>query len=367
MNLYRALKRFNRSFPYYCFRAVPGFEKLKSQDNHPESLKPIYGIAVDMGASHLRFVLADPQANVLEESRERVNSEAGARGVIEQIRDGIRRLVPPGEPLRGIAIGVPGCVQPRTGKIFDANNVPGWREVDIGEELEDTFRCPVFLDNDANMAAIGEHSHGVARGVDNFVFVAVGTGIGAGIFMNGRICRGRSGSAGEIFRMNVDWTRWEEDFPDTGHLETYASGLGIAAEGRKLLSPGNGSSAPTPVDERDARYVFDASQAGDPKARKVIENSLVILGVGIANLISVLDPELVVFNGGVVRGSPQFLLATVEKVVRKIHPRPPSIQLSALGDKAQLWGAIHTLLDPEQEHAIRARGKTSAKTVSVED
>ena len=74
----------------------------------------------------------------------------------------------------------------------------------------------------------------------------------------------------------------------------------------------------------------------------------------VANLISVLDPELVVFNGGVVRGSPQFLLATVEKVVRKIHPRPPAIQLSTLGDKAQLWGAIHTLLNPEQEHAIRA-------------
>jgi glucokinase len=338
---------------------------LKSQDNHREGRKPIHGIAVDMGASHLRFVLADTQSNVLEESRERVNSEAGARGVIAQIREGIRRLVPPGEPLQGIAIGVPGCVHPQTGKIFDANNVPGWREVDIGQELEETFRCPVFLDNDANMAAIGEHSRGVAQGIDNFVFVAVGTGIGAGIFMNGRICRGRSGSAGEIFRMNVDWTRWEEDFPDTGHLETYASGLGIAAEGRKMLSTGNGSSAPTLADERDARYVFEASQAGDPKARAVIQNSLVMLGVGIANLVSVLDPELVVFNGGVVRGAPQFLLATVDEVVRKIHPRPPVIQLSTLGDKAQLWGAIHTLLDPEQVHAIRASGKAAATKISL--
>jgi glucokinase len=316
-----------------------------------------------MGASHLRFVPADTHANILEESRERVNSEAGARGVIEQICDGIRRLVPPGEPLRGIAIGVPGCVHPQTGKIFDANNVPGWREVDIGQELEEIFRCPVFLDNDANMAAIGEYSRGVARDVDNFVFIAVGTGIGAGVFMNGRICRGRSGSAGEIFRMNVDWTRWEEDFPDTGHLETYASGLGIAAEGRKMLSTGNGSGASTLAEERDARYVFEALQAGDPKARTVIENSLVMLGVGVANVISVLDPELVVFNGGVVRGSPQLLLATVEKVVRKIHPRPPLIALSSLGDKAQIWGAIYALLDPERAHAIRARRNAAAKEV----
>ena len=327
----------------------------------------MYGIAVDMGASHLRFVLADTQANILEESRERVNSEAGARGVIAQIRDGIRRLVPPEEPLQGIAIGVPGCVHPQTGKIFDANNVPGWREVDIGRELEEIFRCPVFLDNDANMAAIGEHSRGVARDVENFVFIAVGTGIGAGIFMNGRICRGYTGSAGEIFRMNVDWTRWEEDFPDTGHLETYASGLGSAAEGRKVLSTGNGSSRSTLAEERDARYVFEASQAGDTKARTVIENSLVMLGVGVANVISVLDPELVVFNGGVVRGSPYLLLATVEKVVRKIHPRPPAMRLSALGDKAQIWGAIHTIMGPVQAHAIRAHGAASANKVPLAD
>src|SRR5579862_3090289 len=275
-----------------------------------------------MGASHLRFVLTHGDAEILEESRERVNAEAGARGVIAQIRDGIRRLVPPTERLRGIAIGVPGCVHPQTGKVYDANNVPGWREVEIGRELENAFGCPVFLDNDANMAVIGEHWRGVARGVDNFVFIALGTGIGAGIFANGAICRGRSGSAGEIFRMNVDWTRWTEDFPDTGHLETYASGLGIAAEGRKALSTGNGSGAATLVEERDARYVFEAAQSGDSKASAVIETSLAVLGVGVANVISVLDPELVVFNGGVVRGSPQLLLATVEKVVRKIHPRP---------------------------------------------
>jgi glucokinase len=338
---------------------------VTSQERQPENVQPIYGIAVDMGASHLRFALADKQANILEESRERVNSEAGARGVTEQIRDGIRRLVPPGEPLQGIAIGVPGCVHPQTGKIFDANNVPGWREVDIGQQLEDTFGCPVFLDNDANMAAIGEHSRGVAQGVDNFVFVAVGTGIGAGIFMNGRICRGASGSAGEIFRMNVDWNRWQEDFGDTGHLETYASGIGIAAEGRKALSTGNGSNGPMPADERDARYVFEALQSGDPNAQIVIENSLVMLGVGIGNVISVLDPELIVFNGGVVRGSPQLLLATVEKVVRKIHPRVPAIQLSALGDKAQIWGAIHTILDPERAHAIRAHNRESANCAST--
>jgi predicted NBD/HSP70 family sugar kinase len=323
--------------------------------SQPEQVSavPIYGVAVDMGASHLRFVLADARGQILEEARERVQSEAGARGVIAQISGGIGRLVPEGESLRGIAIGVPGAVHPQTGKVFEANNVPGWREVDLGQELEDAFQVPVFLDNDANMAAIGEHWRGVARGVDNFVFIALGTGIGAGVFVNGRICRGHSGSAGEIFKMNVDWTKWNDDFPDTGQFETYVSGLGLAAEGRKVLPSGNGVNASTLAEERDARFVFNAMHQGNAQARAVIENSFTMLGVGVANLVSVLDPELVVLNGGVVQGAPELLLETVETVVRRIHPRPPIIRLSSLGDKAQIWGALSTLLAPTAQFAIR--------------
>jgi predicted NBD/HSP70 family sugar kinase len=306
-----------------------------------------------MGASHLRFVLADERWQILEEARERVKSEAGTRGVVMQIREGIARLTPAGQSLQGIAIGVPGAVHPRTGKVFEANNVPGWREVDLGQELEDAFHVPVFLDNDANMAAIGEHWRGVAQSVDNFVFVALGTGIGAGVFVNGKICRGHTGSAGEIFKMNVDWTRWNEDFPDTGQFETYVSGLGLAAGGRKILPGGNGASPSILAEERDARFVFNAMHQGNAQARALVEKSFTMLGVGVANLVSVLDPELIVINGGVVRGAPELLLKTVEKVVRRIHGRPPEIRLSSLGDKAQIWGALYTLLHPAAPPAIR--------------
>jgi len=326
---------------------------LSSQDKSVGGEALSYGVAVDMGASHLRFVLADTQGQILKEARERVKSEAGARGVIAQIREGIGRLVPETESVRGIAIGVPGAVHPQTGKVFEANNVPGWREVDLGQDLEDAFRVPVFLDNDANMAAIGEHWRGVAQGVDNFVFIALGTGIGAGVFVNGRICRGHSGSAGEIFKMNVDWTRWKDEFPDTGQFETYVSGLGLAAGGRRVLPSGNGANASTLAEERDARFVFSAMHKGNAQARALVENTFTMLGVGVANLVSVLDPELVVMNGGVVQGAPELLLETVEKVVRRIHPRPPAIRLSSLADKAQIWGALSTLLAPAAQSAIR--------------
>ncbi len=313
-----------------------------------------------MGASHLRFVLADGCPAIVQESQELVNSQAGSRGVIAQVRDGIRRLVPQGAKLIGIAIGVPGGVDPKTGVVFDVTNVPGWRDVDMGSELEDTFQVPVFLDNDANMAAIGEHMRGIARGIDNFVFIALGTGAGAGIFVDGRICRGRGGLAGEIFRMNLDWARWNDDFGDSGYFETYVSGIGLAAEGRKVLPGGNGSSGNL-VEERDARYVFAALREGNPQARVLVENTFTLLGVCVANLIGVLDPELIVFNGGIVRGAPDLLLEIVGKVVRRIHPRPPRIVLSMLGEKAQIWGALHTLREPSPHAAIRTSSRSREK------
>ena len=321
-----------------------------------------YAVAVDMGATRIRFVLANARGEILGESREFLHAESGPRGVVSQIANGIARLIPAGQPhdcLCGIAIGVPGGVDPKTGKVLDANNIPGWREVDMGRELEEEFHAPVYLDNDANMAAIGEHWRGVARGVNDFVFIALGTGIGAGIFLDGRIRRGRTGFAGELFRMNLDWNRWNEEFPDTGYLESYVSGVGIAAAGRKLSVDGNGNQASTLAESRDARYVFEALHRGDAKARTLVENCFLMLGVATANFVSILDPELIVFNGGIVQGAPDMLLQIVEKVVRRIHPRPPRIELSTLGDKAQIWGAIETLLRPQEQGAIRVGGISS--------
>ncbi len=317
------------------------------------------GVAVDMGASHLRFVLATADGEIRNEAREKVKVEAGPAIVIAQIRNGIARLLEDSDSqgeLQGIAIGVPGGVDPQTGKVMDANNVPGWREVDMGRELEGVFGTPVFLDNDANMAAIGERWRGVAQGIDNFVFIALGTGIGSGVFVDGRICRGRAGFAGELFRMNLEWTRWNDDFPDTGYLEAQVSGVALAREGRKLLTGGNGSPSSTLSESRDARYVFDALRQGKPQALALVEQSFTILGVAVANMVSILDPELIVFNGGIVAGAPELLLETVERVVRRIHPKPPEIRLSTLGDKAQIWGALYTLLNPKEQGAIRACG-----------
>jgi glucokinase len=247
-------------------------------------------------------------------------------------------------------MGVPSPVDDR-GVATYANNLPGWKNVALRDELSKRFRLPVVLENDVNMAAMGEHWKGTAKGVENFVFIALGTGVGSGIFIRGGLQRGRVGAAGEIFRLNVEWPLWETDYRDTGQFEDYVAGRGIAREGRHLRVEGEAAGL---REERDAKFVFDAHRCGDPEARRVLEKIFTILGVGIANVIAILDPELIVLGGGITKGAPDLMLETVRRVVRRIHPETqPRVVLSALGDKAQTFGAIRSALDAAAERIAR--------------
>jgi glucokinase len=315
-----------------------------------------YVVGIDLGASHLHFALADFRGEPVSDSTVKIRPEDGPRKLIRQIKQGVHELAGKGKHGRLLAIGIgaPSAVDAERGVVAWANNLPGWTNIHLGRELGKEFRVPVFMENDANMAAIGEHWRGVACGVNNFVFVALGTGIGSGVFIDGRLYRGRSGWAGELFRMNIDWPRWNEDFGDTGHLESLVAGQGIAAEGRKMLGPGAQGEPAGLAEERDAFFVFESFRQGNPQARAVLEKIFTMLGVGIANVVAILDPELIVLGGGIAKGAPDFMLATVDKVVRAIQKETtPPIKLSALEDKAQSFGAIYSALSVAREAIVR--------------
>jgi glucokinase len=198
------------------------------------------------------------------------------------------------------------------------------------------------MDNDANMAALGERWRGVARGVQNLVFIALGTGVGSGLILNGQLYVGRNGAAGELFKTNIDWQTWDTEFPDTGQFENFVSGMGIAAEGWKALAlPREAGGL---AEERDAYFVFEAFRQGNAQARAVLEKIFTMLGVGIANLVGILDPDLIVLGGGITQGAPEFMMEIVQKVVHRLQPNPPPVKLSLLGDKAQTYGAIYSAL-----------------------
>jgi glucokinase len=312
-----------------------------------------YVAGIDMGASHLHVAWADFSGEIRDDATVKIEPEDGPRKMIGQIKAAIRDLAGKGGRgrLQAIALGVPSPVDSKRGIVTFANNLPGWENIHLGLDLERAFRVPVFIENDANMAALGERWKGVARGVDNFVFIALGTGVGSGLILNGKLYPGRNGAAGELFRTNIDWQTWDKEFPGTGQFENFVSGMGIAAEGRKVLAmpPETAGLA----QERDAYFVFESFRQGSAEARAVLEKIFTMLGVGIANLVGVLDPDLIVLGGGITKGAPKFMLEVVEKVVHRLQPTPPPIKLSLLGDKAQTYGAIYAALGVAREAIVR--------------
>ncbi len=315
-------------------------------------------IGIDLGGSHVHYALADFSGEILAEATEKVRPEYGPRKLTAQLIDGIRRLKSKQKrrAVRVIAVGVPSSVDQEHGLVIYANNLPGWTNIPLGRVLTNEFRMPILLDKDTNMAAIGEHWKGAARGVDNFVFVALGTGIGCGIIIDGKLYRGFAGAAGEIYLMNLDWSRWAEDFRDTGYFEKYASGRGIAEEGRRQLPTPRAQQDHGLSAERNAFFVFEAFQHGDSRAQVVLEKTFTVLGVGLANIATVLDPGMIVLGGGVVKGAPTLMLRTVRKVISRLCPNPPRLKLSSLGDKAQTFGAIASALEVARRPANSPSG-----------
>jgi glucokinase len=354
-----SLTRFRGLSPSALLRQLHPLVKkrlLVWRDDHARvGVNPNFGhvLGIDLGGTHIHFALADFLGEILEDSTVNIRPEDGPRKLIVQIKEGVRGLAAKAGHGRLLAVGmgVPSPVDAERGVVAFANNLPGWKEIHLGRELQKEFRVPVFLENDANMAAIGEHWRGVARGTKNFIFIAIGTGIGSGVFIDGKLYRGRTDSAGEIYRMNLEWPRWAEDFGDAGYLETHVSGMGIPAEMRRIIP-----AAAEPSDlaaERDARWVFASFHKGNAAAQATLEKIFTMLGVTVANCIAVLDPDLIVLGGGIAKGAPDFMLATVEKVVRRIQPDPPPVKLSLLEDKAQTYGAVYSALALAQEAVIR--------------
>ena len=311
-------------------------------------------VGVDLGSRTIRFALTDLQGRVVSRRQERTRSDS-CEATIEQVLSGIESLVAESgrdpAPLFAIGIGAPGMTDVRAGRVISAANLAGWTDVPLRDIVQARMGAPVQVDNDANMAALGERWVGTAVQASDFVFIALGAGVGAGIVVGGRLHRGHHWYAGEISRMTLDFREWNVDFGERGYLESRISAAAIPdwSQARPLVERAG--------HEREAAMgvIFDAARSGDAQASAVVDQLAVYLGTAVANIVSVLDPGLVVFGGGLSHGG-DLLLDPVRAVVARVVPNVPSIVISSLGDDAQLMGSIYSAMEVAEARLFAMAG-----------
>jgi glucokinase len=296
----------------------------------------LYGFVagIDIGPTRTRIGLADLRGQLIAQRVVATPGGVDPAAMLAALSDEVRTLMEESalspERLLATSAGVPGAVDRRRGMVIAlAPNLKGWSEVPVETILRGTLGAPVVVENDVNLAVLGEHWKGAARGHDTCVFLQFGTGIGAGIMVNGHLYHGHHFLAGEIGLMCMGPQYVESDFGSHGCLETL-TGLGA------LKARWHSDAADSPDWIAD---LFRAAANGDAEARKTVEDAGTILGIAAANVCSVLDPSLVVLGGSLVtQGS--VLVDRVRDTVRKVIPTPPSVVASDLGKEAPLWGSL---------------------------
>jgi predicted NBD/HSP70 family sugar kinase/biotin operon repressor len=311
-----------------------------------------YVVAVDIGGDNLRVAAADLGGAVCYQRTEPTGASGAGRIAARAARLVDGAVHSAGErygPLRRVGVSAPGVIHADRRTMSVAHNLGEDGTFDLMTPLEARIGAPVLLDNNVNLAALGERWRGHARGVATFAFLAVGAGIGMGLVHNGEVLRGAHGAAGEVAYLPLPGS--VPPAQRVGHgrqpLAGEAGGYGVLAALHARRSwPGQ---RPATVKE-----LFEQAAAGVPAARELVEAEARQLGLTVVSACAVFDPELVVLGGGV--GSNPLLLPTVRETVTAHVPFPPRIETSALGGAASLTGALFVALDAARADLLGGTG-----------
>ena len=317
------------------------------------SSKKEYVLAADIGGTWIRAALADARGRILRKAREATPSlEEPQRGVerlvrlLESVSEGVER-----EKILGVGVASAGPLDSEKGIILTPPNLPSWRNIPLRAMLEERLGLPVWLENDATLAALGENKFGCGRGREHLIYLTVSTGVGGGIISHGKLILGARGMAGEVGHMVIDPQGPFCNCGKRGCLEAIASGSAIARAAREEILKGASSiirdlvSSPAEI---DARAVVEAARRGDELASEILKRAGRALGIGIANLVHIFDPELVVVGGGVAKAGSLLFDPLREALSRYLMPDFKSkfqLRESALGDDAGLLGAVAFMIE----------------------
>lgn len=312
-------------------------------------------LGVDLGGTKLYGTVADLAGNIQFSLYRPHQNHAAQNGgdYLDELCRFIDELLaaprPPGQRVRGIGVGAPGITSAPDGVVRWAPSL-GWRDLPLQAILSERFSLPVTVENDVNLATMGEWGFGAGQGAGSLVLLAVGTGIGAGVVINGALHRGANQAAGEVGYMLPGIDALDRRYEGFGALEQLASGTGIAERAKAALKVAGKPVSPN----LDAHAVFAAAREGQEWATRIVDETVDYLSLAIANISVVLDPEVVVVGGGVA-SSADLLIEPIKRRLAGVIPYPPRIVASQLGRDAAVMGAIMRVMKVTDEHFVVTR------------
>ncbi len=279
-------------------------------------------IGIDLGGTQIKAGIISKEGKVIGKTKVDTPVKEGINAIVDAIYGLIDRLLKTNkldlQSIKGIGIGIPGVCNSE-GLVYYATNL-FWTNVPLGQMLKEKINIPIFVENDATIAAIGESTCGATRGSSNSIFITLGTGVGGGFIINGDVYSGNHGIGSEIGHMMVGKNFYDCNCGSNGCLETFASGTALVKYTKKLLEDPSNSlilkKLNNNMDLLDARLIFDCAKEGDLVANKAVDRLVKYLSIGIANLINLLDPEIIAIGGGMSRAG-DFLLDKLNNEVPK--------------------------------------------------
>ena len=307
-------------------------------------------IGIDVGGTNVKIALVDEKGKIIYSNSVPTYAKMGYEYTVNNIKQAIKDLMKEtntdSKSIEGIGFDFPGQVDYKTGVVKLAPNIPGWVNVPIAQMIEDEFHIPTRIDNDVRCAALGEMKFGAGQGCENFICITVGTGIGSGLVVNGKLVRGASNAAGEIGHIKLQMN----DGPicgcgDTGCLEAFASGPSIVAMAQDYIKGGKSTKFRelAGVDNEITPYIVaKAAEEGDPVAKRIFEIVGEYIGIGLTSVINLLNPEKVIIGGGVAEAG-DLLLEPIRKTVKEramvVAGSAVEIVPAQLGNSAGVIGA----------------------------
>jgi glucokinase-like ROK family protein len=332
-----------------------------------------YIIGAEIGVDFISVILANFEAEIVWRQQEQTTQITTQEAIIQRTMKVIREAFSEAErhrkPVLGLGLGVPGLVDVDTGTLLFAPNL-GWRDVPLRSALSREYEFPIYVDNEANMATLGESYFGVARRARNVLYVSAGVGLGGGISVDGHILSGANGFAGEIGHMKMVPDGQNCNCGSKGCWETLVSQLAVIQRVREAIDKGQCSLLIERVNGDFSRLtlplILQAAREGDQVALEAFEETGKYLGLGLANLINALNPETVVL-GGIMSLASEFLMPVISRVIQEIALpwswRGTKILVAAYGSDACVMGGVatvyrHILSEPK---GLRARFRRNSR------